>query len=152
MSISFLPYNYKVTITRLFRALCVGAVVISTVAVSPLSAAASSTSEYVIVERDGSVAVRTLTQAQAIKTSIDPAVRIVQPNNSFQVDDVTADIVTGLSVPANAQVGDTVPGRYIVQFASNTASAVAEASLVSGAITTFSNAINGFVANLTASE
>ena len=141
-----------VTITRLFRALCAGVVVISTVAVSPLSAAAASTTEYVIVERDGTVAVRTLTQAQAIKTSIDPAVRIVQPNNVFQVDDVTADIVTGLSVPANATAGDIVPGRYIVQFASNTASAVAEASLSSGSITTFSNAINGFVANLTASE
>lgn len=104
------------------------------------------------MERDGSVDVRSLTQAQAIKTSIDPAVRIVQPNNVFQVDDATADIVTGLSVPTNAQVGDIVPGRYIVQLASNTASAVAVASLASGAITTFSNAINGFVANLTDSE
>ncbi|MEY4147284.1 MAG: hypothetical protein RL278_840 [Actinomycetota bacterium] len=140
------------TITRLFRAFCVGAVVTSGVAITPLSASASSTTEYVIVERDGSVAVRTLTQAQAIKTSIDPAVRIVQPNNVFQVDDTTADIVTGLSVPSNAQVGDIVPGRYIVQFASNTASAVAAASLTSGPITTFSNAINGFVANLTTSE
>jgi len=125
---------------------------VSTVAVTPLSASASSTTEYVIVERDGSVAVRTLTQAQAVKASIDPAVRIVQPNNSFQIDDATTDIVTGLSVPPNAQVGDIVPGRYIVQFGSNTASAVAEASLTSGAITTFSNAINGFVANLTDSE
>ena len=140
------------TITRLFRALCAGAVVVSTVAVTPLSASASSTTEYVIVERDGSVEVRTLTQAQAVKASINPAVRIVQPNNSFQIDDNTTDIVTGLSVPTNAQVGDIVPGRYIVQFGSNTASAVAEASLDSGAITTFSNAINGFVANLTASE
>ena len=140
------------TFTRRFRALCVGAIVVSTVAVTPLSASASSTTEYVIVERDGSVAVRTLTQAQAVKASIDPAVRIVQPNNSFQIDDATTDIVTGLSVPPNAQVGDIVPGRYIVQFGSNTASAVAEASLTSGAITTFSNAINGFVANLTDSE
>ena len=138
--------------TRIFRAFCVGAIVISGVAVTPLSAGASSTSEYVIVERDGSVEVRTLTQAQAIKTSIDPAVRIVQPNNLFQIDDTTADIVTGLSVPTNAQVGDIVPGRYIVQFSSNTASSVAEASLASGAITTFSNAIYGFVANLTDSE
>ena len=137
---------------RIFRALCAGAVVVSTVAVTPLSASASSTTEYVIVERDGSVEVRTLTQAQAVKASIDPAVRIVQPNNSYQIDNTTTDIVTGLSVPTNAQVGDIVPGRYIVQFASNTASAVAEASLGSGAITTFSNAINGFVANLTASE
>jgi len=141
-----------VTITRLFRALCAGAVVISAVAISPLSAAAASTTEYVIVERDGTVAVRTLTQAQAIKTSIDPAVRIVQPNNSFQVDDVTADIVTGLSVPTNATTGDIVPGRYIVQFASNTASAVAATSVTDGVIATFSNAINGFVANLTSSE
>ena len=140
------------TFTRLFRALCAGAVVVSTVAVTPLSASASGTTEYVIVERDGSVDVRTLTQAQAIKASIDPAVRIVQPNNSFQIDEASTDIVTGLSMPPNAQVGDIVPGRYIVQFASNTASAVAEASLDSGAITTFSNAINGFVANLTASE
>lgn len=117
------------TITRFFRAFCVGAVVVTTVAITPLSAGASSTTEYVIVERDGSVDVRSLTQAQAIKTSIDPAVRIVQPNNVFQVDDATADIVTGLSVPTNAQVGDIVPGRYIVQLASNTASAVAVASL-----------------------
>ncbi|MCX6515445.1 MAG: S8 family serine peptidase [Actinobacteria bacterium] len=138
--------------TRIFRAFCVGAIVISGVAITPLSAAASSTSEYVIVERDGSVEVRTLTQAQAIKTSIDPAVRIVQPNNLFQIDDTTADIVTGLSVPTNAQVGDIVPGRYIVQFSSNTASSVAAASLTSGVITTFSNAINGFVANLSDSE
>lgn len=140
------------TFVRLFRAFCAGAVVISGVAITPLSAAASSTTEYVIVERDGSVAVRTLTQAQAVKASIDPAVRIVQPNNSFQIDDTTADIVTGLSVPPNAQVGDIVPGRYIVQFASNTASAVAATSLTDGVITTFSNAINGFVANLTSSE
>jgi hypothetical protein len=66
---------------RLFRAFCASAVVIATVAVTPLSAAASNATEYVIVERDGSVDVRTLTQAQAIKASIDPAVRIVQPNN-----------------------------------------------------------------------
>ena len=138
--------------TRIFRAFCVGAILISGVAITPLSASASSTTEYVIVERDGSVAVRTLTQAQAVKVSIDPAVRIVQPNNSFQIEDASTDIVTGLSVPTNAQVGDIVPGRYIVQFGSNIASAVAEASLDSGAITTFSNAINGFVANLTASE
>ena len=135
--------------TRIFRALCAGAVVVSTVAITPFSASAASTTEYVIVERDGSVEVRTLTQAQAVKASIDPAVRIVQPNNSFQIDDATTDIVTGLSIPTNAQEGDIVPGRYIVQFGSNTASAVAEASLTSGAITMFSNAINGFVANLT---
>ncbi len=140
------------TLTRLFRALCAGAVVISSVAISPLSAAATSTTEYVIVERDGSVDVRTLTQAQAVTASIDPAVRIVQPNTSFQIDDITADIVTGLSVPTNAEAGDVIPGRYIVQFASNTASAVAATSLTSGVITTFSDAINGFVANLTNSE
>jgi subtilisin family serine protease len=39
-----------------------------------------------------------------------------------------------------------------VTLSSNTASAVAVASLASGAITTFSNAINGFVADLTDSE
>jgi len=138
--------------TRFFRILCVGAVVISGVAITPFSASAASTTEYVIVERDGSVDVRTLTQAQAVKASIDPAVRIVQPNNSFQIDDATTDIVTGLSVPTNAQEGDIVPGRYIVRLSSNTASAVAVASLASGAITTFSNAINGFVANLTGEE
>jgi subtilisin family serine protease len=138
--------------TRLFRAFCAGAVVISSVAVSPLSAAAVSTTEYVIVERDGSVDVRTLTQAQAAKAAIDPAVRIVQPNNSFQIDDVATDIVTGLSVPTNAEVGDIIPGRYIVQFASNTASSVAVASLASNVIATYSNAINGFVADLTTSE
>ena len=66
--------------TRIFRALCAGAVVVSTVAITPLSASASGTTEYVIVERDGSVDVRTLTQAQAAKAAIDPAVRIVQPN------------------------------------------------------------------------
>ena len=104
------------------------------------------------MERDGSVDVRTLTQAQAVKASIDPAVRIVQPNNAYQIDDITADIVTGLSVPTNAEAGDVIPGRYIVQFASNTASAVAATSLTSGVITTFSDAINGFVANLTNSE
>ena len=141
-----------VTLTRLFRALCAGAVVISSVAISPLSASATSTTEYVIVERDGSVDVRTLTQAQAVKASIDPAVRIVQPNHSYQIDDITADIVTGLSIPTNAEVGDIVPGRYIVQFASNTASAVAATSLTSGVIAAFSDAINGFVANLTVSE
>ena len=140
------------TITRLFRALCAGAVVISSVAVTPLSASAASTTEYVIVERDGSVDVRTLTQAQAAKAAIDPAVRIVQPNNSFQIDDVATDIVTGLSVPTNAEVGEVIPGRYIVQFASNTASSVAVASLNSGVIASFSNAINGFVADLTTSE
>jgi hypothetical protein len=119
--------------TRIFRALCVGAVVVTTVAITPLSASAASTTEYVIVERDGSVDVRTLTQAQAVKASIDPAVRIVQPNNSFQIDDTTTDIVTGLSVPTDAQVGDIVSGRYIVRLSSNTASAVAVASLASGA-------------------
>jgi subtilisin family serine protease len=136
----------------MFRALCAGAVVISSVAISPLSAAATSTTEYVIVERDGSVDVRTLTQAQAAKASIDPAVRIVQPNNSFQIDDVSTDIVTGLSVPPNAEAGDIIPGRYIVQFASNTASAVAATSLAANVIATYSNAINGFVADLTVSE
>ena len=135
-----------------FRALLSGAVFLSGIVTLPTSASASATNEYVIVERDGSVAVRRLTQSQAITASVDPAVRIVQPNRQIHIDETPTEIVSGLSVPANAHVGDIIPGRYIVRFSSNTASAVAAAAVPASVITTFSQAMNGFVADLSPAE
>ncbi len=135
-----------------FRALLTGVVFFSCVVTLPAVANATSTSEYVIVERDGSVAVRRLTQSQAIATSVDPTVRIVQPNNQIHIDETPTAIVTGLSVPTDAHVGDIIPGRYIVRFSSDTARAVAAASVPSGVITTFSNAMNGFVVDLSPAD
>jgi subtilisin family serine protease len=49
-------------------------------------------------------------------------------------------------------VGDVIPDRYIVQFTSRTASAVAAASLAENVAAFFTNSVNGFVADLSPEE
>lgn len=145
-------YTSEVPISRLFRTFVSGALLTSVLALSPLSASASAATEYVVVNRDGSIDVRTLTSAQADSVAADSNVRIVQPNNKVTVDESGADIVTGLNVSSNAVAGDIIPGRYIVSFTSNTASQVAASSLPVGILASYTNALTGFVADLTAKD
>ena len=136
---------------RIFRALTVGSLTAATIAVAaPVASAA--TADYVIVERDGTVDVRTLTAAQAAEIAVDPAIRVVSPERTYQVENNQTDIVTGLDVPAGLQPGDTVPGRYIVRFNSTVASGVAAANVSAGVRAFFASALNGFVADLTATD
>jgi len=120
--------------------------VIGVVAI-PSSSLAASTDDYVIVERDGDVAVRTLTPAQAERTAIDPAVRIVAPDQPMGLFDEPA--LPPFATPEGASPGAVIPGRWIVQFSSGSGASMAAASLAGRINASFSNAINGFVADLT---
>ncbi|MFM8625326.1 MAG: S8 family serine peptidase [Actinomycetota bacterium] len=113
----------------------------------PSPSLAASTDDYVIVERDGDVAVRTLTPAQAERTSIDPAVRIVAPDQPMGLLD--DPVLPPFAAPDGASAGDVIPGRWIVQFSSETAASTAAASLAGSVNASFTDAIDGFVADLT---
>lgn len=134
------------------RTFVAGALFFSATAVFPLTASASSATNYVVVNRDGSVDVERLTNTQAENVAADASVRIVEPQTSLSISDTTTSVVNGLSVPTDAHQGDVIPGRYIVTFSSVAASSVAASSVPGSVITTFSHALNGFVADLTASE
>ena len=63
-----------------------------------------------------------------------------------------ADSVQGLEAPEGAQAGDTVAGRFIVEFRSASAARVASRNVGDGLIASFGSAIQGFVADLTPAE
>ena len=136
---------------RFFRSLTVGSVTVATIAVVAPTAQAATT-DYVIVERDGTVDVRSLTPAQAAEIAVDPAIRVVSPERTYQVEDNQTDLVTGLDIPAGLQPGDVVPNRYIVTFTSTVASGVAASNVSTGVRAYFSNAVDGFVADLTPTD
>jgi subtilisin family serine protease len=128
------------------------ALVLSSIAVLPVSAQAASTTEYVVVNRDGSVEVQRLTSSQADNVAADASVRVVEPHTQLSINDTTTYVVNGLNQVNAAQQGDVIPGRYIVSFSSTAASAVAASNMPSNVVATFNNAMHGFVADLSASE
>jgi len=141
-----------VSFSSRFRTFTAGAFVLSSIAVLPVAAQAASATEYVVVNRDGSVEVQRLTASQAENVAADASVRVVEPQTKLSISDTTTYVVNGLTVPANAQQADVIPGRYIVSFSSTAASAVAASNMPSNVIATFDNAMHGFVADLSATE
>ena len=137
---------------RFSRGISAGILAISISAVFPVSASASNATDYVVVGQDGSVEVQRLTTSQAIGLGADSDIRMVAPNKSIQLNETSTDNILGLDAPAGSQVGDVIPDRYIVQFASRTASAVAAASLAENVAAFFTNSVNGFVADLSPEE
>lgn len=118
----------------------------------PMSASAATGDEYVIVGTDGSVSVRTLTDAQAERVASQDDVRMVSPEQQFSVTETPTEILTTLPVPENLDNGDVIANRYIVQFSSDVASRVAAASMSEDVLAVFSHAITGFVAELDPDE
>ena len=137
---------------RFSRGISAGILAISISAVFPVSASASNATDYVVVGQDGSVEVQRLTTSQAIGLGADSDIRMVAPNKSIQLNETSTDNILGLDAPAGSQVGDVIPDRYIVQFTSRTASAVAAASLAENVAAFFTNSVNGFVADLSPEE
>ncbi len=108
----------------------------------------AATADYVIVNRDGTVEVENLTASELNDVASDPSVRIVSREREISVSDESDAVVAGLTVPSGAAAGDVIPGRYIVRFASNTSVGIAASTLSVGVRAVFTNAIDGFVADL----
>ena len=121
--------------------------------IAPASASASSRIDYVVVDRDGNVEVRSLTSAQAAALAANSDVRTISPERTITLSESPTEIVTGLSATDDSlQIGDAVPGRYIVRFSSSVASQVAASTVSTGVRAVFSHAIDGFVADLSPDE
>lgn len=136
--------------SKLFVAL---AALLPVALIAPASASAASGIDYVIVERDGDVTVRTLTTSQAASLAAHSDIRAISPEQTITVSESPTEIVTGLqSSDESLQNGDVIPGRYIVRFASSVASRVAANNVSSGVVAMFNSAINGFVADLSPDE
>ena len=131
----------------LSRSFVAGALVLSGTVVLP-STVSAATADYVIVNRDGTVEVENLTASELNDVASDPSVRIVSREREISVSDESDAVVAGLSVPTDAVAGEAIPGRYIVRFASNTSVGIAASTLSVGVRAVFSNAIDGFVADL----
>jgi subtilisin family serine protease len=132
----------------MFRSIAAGFLALGTVLVVPSTASATTGTDYVIVNTDGSVTSRTLTEAQAEAVASRDSVRIVSPEQEFSVNETPTEIVTGLNIPDEAQDGDIIPNRYIVEFSSDVASRVAAMDLSENVVAMYSHAISGFVAHL----
>lgn len=106
-----------------------------------------------MVERDGDVSVRSLTPAQASQLAADSDIRTISPERTITVSESPTEIITGLQADDESLgEGDVIPGRYIVRFSSSVASQVAAKDVSSGVVAMFSNAITGFVADLSPDE
>ncbi len=128
-------------------------VVVALAVVAPTSASASNQVDYVVVERDGSVEVKSLTPAQAAALAGDSDIRAISPEREISLSDAPTEVVTGLQVDSDSlDNGDVIPGRYIVRFSSSVAASVAANNVSSGVLAVFSNAIDGFVADLSPDE
>jgi subtilisin family serine protease len=139
-------------VPALFRCVAAGFLALGTVLVVPGTASAATGTDYVVVNTDGSVSTRRLTQAQAEALASRASVRIVSPEQDFSVNETPTEIVTGLNIPDEAQDGDIIPNRYIVEFSSDVASRVAATDLSENVIAMYSHAIDGFVADLDPNE
>ena len=133
------------------RSFVAGVLVLSGSVVLP-SAAMAATADYVIVNRDGTVEVQSLTAAEVDAVASDPSVRIVERDRRISVNDQSTAIVSTLSVPDGAQAGDVIPGRYIVRFASDASVGIAASNLSVGVRAFFTSAIDGFVADLSSDD
>jgi subtilisin family serine protease len=136
-----------VRISLLSRSFVAGALVLSGTVVLP-STAMAATADYVIVNRDGTVEVQNLTASELNDIASDPSVRVVSREREISVSDESDAVVAGLTVPSGAAAGDVIPGRYIVRFASDASVGIAASTLSVGVRAVFSNAIDGFVADL----
>lgn len=139
----------RVFARRSIALMALGAIVGASVAVAPTAALASSVDDFVIVERDGDVRVRTLTPAQADSVAARSDVRLVAPDQPISVVD---DTVGPFDVPAGLEPGDVIPGRYIVEFDSPDSAAVAASSLAGRVRARYAEAVHGFVADLTEAQ
>ena len=136
----------------LSRSFVAGALVLSGSLVLPSAVLAESAADYVVVRQDGRVEVQHLTLSEVDALSSDPTVRIVERDRGISVSDQATAVVSGLTIPDGAQAGDVVPGRYIVRFASNASVGIAASTLSVGVSAYFTNAMNGFVADLSATD
>ena len=134
------------------RSLVAGALVLSGAVVLPNAAMAATAADYVIVNQDGTVEVKSLTPSELDAVASDPSVRIVERDRQISVSDSGNAIVTGLTIPNGAQAGDVIPGRYIVRFASDASVGIAASTLSVGVRAFFTSAIDGFVADLSADD
>ena len=136
--------------SRLFLAV---ASAVSVAVIAPATASASDAIDYVVVERDGDVTVRSLTPAQALSLAASSDVRAISPERDISVSESPTEIVGGLQADSTGlDNGDVIPGRYIVRFNSSVASKVAANSVSGGVLAAFSHAVNGFVADLSPDE
>jgi subtilisin family serine protease len=131
----------------LSRTIVAGTLVLSGAVVLPTSAMAA-TADYVIVNRDGTVEVESLTASELNDVASDPNVRLVSRDREISVSDESDAVVAGLTVPTDVAAGEVIPGRYIVRFASSSSVGIAASTLSVGVRAVFSNAIDGFVADL----
>lgn len=137
---------------RLGRALLSVCVASAGLVIAPVSGASAATVDYVVTRTDGSTYVASLTTAAAADLASQPGIKFVEPDEQLGLSDgliSSADSVTGLDAPEGAKEGDIIPGRFIVSFRTASAARVASRNTGDGLIAAFSNAINGFVADLT---
>ena len=121
----------------------------------PASAVSAATVDYVVTRTDGTVYVASLTASGAAGLAAQPGIKFVEPDEQLGLSDgliSSADSVTGLDAPDGAQEGDVIPGRFIVSFRTASAARVASRNTGDGLIAAFSNAIDGFVADLTPAQ
>ncbi|MEY4392172.1 MAG: hypothetical protein RLZZ544_881, partial [Actinomycetota bacterium] len=119
---------------------------------APVSGASAATIDYVVTRTDGSTYVASLSPADAALLATQPGIKIVEPDEQLGLTDgliSSSDSVTGLDAPEGAQAGDIIPGRFIVSFRTASAARVASRNTGDGLVAAFSNAIDGFVADLT---
>ncbi len=57
--------------------------------------------DYVIVKRDGTIDVRSLTTAQAASLAADPDIRTLSPDRTLTVSESPTEIMTGLDFDEN---------------------------------------------------
>ncbi|MEY2966032.1 MAG: hypothetical protein RLY50_82 [Actinomycetota bacterium] len=134
---------------RLAAVAALGAIVGASLGVAPSPTLAASVDEFVIVERDGDVKVRTLTPAQADSVAARSDVRLVAPDQPIRVIDETEG---PFDVPGGLSPGDEIPGRYIVTFESDESAAAAMSSLGTRVRARYSDALDGFVADLSPAQ
>ena len=137
------------------RAALTAAVVASVLVALPVSPASASATRWLVMRDDGSTYVTDLTVEGADALRARPGIRHVEEDSQVDLGDgslSTADSVQGLEAPEGAQAGDTVAGRFIVEFRSASAARVASRNVGDGLIASFGSAIQGFVADLTPAE
>ena len=145
-----------VNFVRVMRLGAVVAVAGATLAVAPVSpVAASDSTDWVVTRTDGSVYVMNGSASDAAALRAQAGIKIVEADADLSLSDgliSSADSVQGLDAPAGAQPGDEVPGRFIVTFRSQSAARVASRNTGEGLVAAFSNAVDGFVADLTPAQ
>ena len=139
-------------VRRFFALSAVASISVAGLAFAPVAANASNRSDYLVTNVDGTTSVESLTASQAASVANNDNVAIVEPDRKVAVTDASVEQVFGLGVSSTAVAGDPIPGRYIVTFNSATAAQVSVASSNVNVLATYTNAINGYTADLTADQ